>query len=282
MKKKEIWDAIRRAGLVARGIGGPKPWDIVSSIIYTDIDKKGKDSEFAKVGKGLFALRGSRSRRVREPFRGPYQFREGSFKYSAHRVLSEKGAPLDPITITDIALREGYLKTGGGTPGATMASQLYADNKKKGAFELVGSFTFALRSWPESKKQPPTLVRSGDHVVGDPLPDPSLGLVYGPCNEEGVVFLFAKLHQRLSQSILVEAVQKGFPDARGRRRTARGWEPVTIEFEYRSSSYKTHGHPLEGCDVIVCWEHDWPECPLEVIELKKELARLSPRVTPDA
>ena len=22
------------------------------------------------------------------------------------------------------------------------------------------------------------------------------------------------------------------------------------------------------CDLIVCWEHNWPECPLEVIELK--------------
>ena len=22
-------------------------------------------------------------------------------------------------------------------------------------------------------------------------------------------------------------------------------------------------------DIIVCWEHNWPECPLEVIELKK-------------
>jgi hypothetical protein len=27
-------------------------------------------------------------------------------------------------------------------------------------------------------------------------------------------------------------------------------------------------HDLKGCDMIVCWEHNWPECPLEVLELK--------------
>jgi len=25
--------------------------------------------------------------------------------------------------------------------------------------------------------------------------------------------------------------------------------------------------------MIVCWEHNWPESPLEVIELKKEIGR---------
>jgi len=27
-------------------------------------------------------------------------------------------------------------------------------------------------------------------------------------------------------------------------------------------------HDLKGCDLIVCWENNWPECPLEVLELK--------------
>jgi len=26
--------------------------------------------------------------------------------------------------------------------------------------------------------------------------------------------------------------------------------------------------------LIVCWEHNWPECPLPVLELKKELGKL--------
>jgi hypothetical protein len=32
------------------------------------------------------------------------------------------------------------------------------------------------------------------------------------------------------------------------------------------------GHPAHDerkCDLIVCWEHNWPEAPMEVIELRK-------------
>jgi hypothetical protein len=47
------------------------------------------------------------------------------------------------------------------------------------------------------------------------------------------------------------------------------WQRVRIEFEYQSRNFLTHMHPLSGCDLIVCWENNWPECPLEVIELKK-------------
>jgi hypothetical protein len=30
-----------------------------------------------------------------------------------------------------------------------------------------------------------------------------------------------------------------------------------------------HGHDPKGCDIIVCWRHNWKKCPknLEVIEL---------------
>jgi hypothetical protein len=45
-------------------------------------------------------------------------------------------------------------------------------------------------------------------------------------------------------------------------------QPVRIEFEYQSRNFMKHMHDVKGCDVIVCWEHNWPECPIEVIELK--------------
>jgi len=32
------------------------------------------------------------------------------------------------------------------------------------------------------------------------------------------------------------------------------------------------------CDLIVCWEHDWTECPIEVLELKEAIRRLPPEV----
>ena len=52
------------------------------------------------------------------------------------------------------------------------------------------------------------------------------------------------------------------------------WQRVRIEFEYLNRNFLAHMHPLSGCELIVCWEHNWPDCPLEVIELKKVLARI--------
>jgi len=27
-------------------------------------------------------------------------------------------------------------------------------------------------------------------------------------------------------------------------------------------------HDVDGCDLIVCWSHNWPDCPLEVLALE--------------
>lgn len=98
------------------------------------------------------------------------------------------------------------------------------------------------------------------------------GLVYSPTNENGVIFLFGKVMEDLN--MYIEEIKPGFPDCIGRRFTGRGWERIYIEFEYKSSHFKEHNHNPNDCDVIVCWEHDWPECPLEVIELKEIIKSL--------
>jgi hypothetical protein len=56
------------------------------------------------------------------------------------------------------------------------------------------------------------------------------------------------------------------------------WQGVNIEFEYESRNFRVHGHPPEGCDIIVCWIHNWPDCPpgLEVIALSEEVKRFKP------
>ena len=43
-----------------------------------------------------------------------------------------------------------------------------------------------------------------------------------------------------------------------------------IEFESFSSNFKKHGRSPERCNLIICWKHNWEECPnnIEVIELK--------------
>jgi hypothetical protein len=68
----------------------------------------------------------------------------------------------------------------------------------------------------------------------------------------------------------VEAVQTGFPDCEARRQIAPGrWQRVRIEFEFESRKFRDHGHLANGCDVIVCWRHNWDVCPehIEVVEL---------------
>lgn len=99
------------------------------------------------------------------------------------------------------------------------------------------------------------------------------GLLHSPVNEQGVVFLFGMVAQELGY--VVEIVTTGFPDCEAKRRISKGrWERVRIEFEYRSRNFLDHGHPTEGCDVIVCWHHDWPDCPVEVLDLKSAIRRL--------
>ncbi|NMC60050.1 MAG: hypothetical protein GYA51_11835 [Candidatus Methanofastidiosa archaeon] len=101
-------------------------------------------------------------------------------------------------------------------------------------------------------------------VVGDLIN--FRGLVYSPMNENGVIFLFGKVLEDLN--MYIEEIKPGFPDCTGRRFNGKGWEKIYIEFEYLSSNFKLHKHDPKKCDMIVCWEHDWPECNLEVIELK--------------
>lgn len=102
------------------------------------------------------------------------------------------------------------------------------------------------------------------------------GLRHEPVNEQGVVLLFGMLAKKLGY--VVEAVQTGFPDCEAKRRiNAERWERVVIEFEFESRNFRDHGHPVDGCDVIVCWRHNWDECPahLEVVELSSAIESMT-------
>ena len=94
-------------------------------------------------------------------------------------------------------------------------------------------------------------------------------LTNAPVNEMGVVFLFALVAWELG--FQVESLwTRGEPDGRAKRQVAPGkWQDVGVEFEYESRNFLRHGHDPKRCDVIVCWRHNWKECPdnIEVIEL---------------
>ena len=94
------------------------------------------------------------------------------------------------------------------------------------------------------------------------------GLRHEPVNEQGVVLLFGMVAKELGYT--VEAVQYGFPDCEAKRQIApQRWQRVQIEFEFESRNFRDHGHSLTGCDIIVCWRHNWPDCPphIEILEL---------------
>lgn len=105
-------------------------------------------------------------------------------------------------------------------------------------------------------------------IVGLPLN--FRGLVYGPINEQGVIYLFGLIANDLN--IRVESIQQGYPDCTAIRYIGKGkWERINIEFEFKSSNFD---HDPDKCDVLVCWEDDLEEGKrdslkgLEIIELK--------------
>lgn len=94
------------------------------------------------------------------------------------------------------------------------------------------------------------------------------GIVYEPINEQGVVLLFAAIAHEIG--FLIEGVRTKFPDALLRRKTDKGtFKPCFAEFEFKASNYFMHGHPKDGADLLICWDNDWKEAPLEVLELKE-------------
>ena len=96
------------------------------------------------------------------------------------------------------------------------------------------------------------------------------GLIHAPVNELGVVFLFGMLSEKLG--FVVDSIQPNFPDCNAKRRLPNDqWQSVRIEFEFKSSNFITYSHDLTQCDMIICWENDWLDCPIEVISLKEKI-----------
>jgi HNH endonuclease len=119
-------------------------------------------------------------------------------------------------------------------------------------------------------------VRKGALLCDRPVYGPPLQmaeLAHAPVNELGVVFVFGAMARRLG--FIVHRLQAGFPDCIAMREMAPGqWQRVRIEFEFESRNFLKHRHRADRCDLIVCWRHNWKECPLEVVELREEIAKI--------
>ena len=104
-----------------------------------------------------------------------------------------------------------------------------------------------------------------DRPVYGPLMNPS-PLAHGPTNEMGVLFLFGTVAAQLG--FVVTWIRSEFPDCEAMILVGpEKWQRIRIEFEYESRNFLKHMHDAKECDLIVCWKHNWPECPVEVLEL---------------
>jgi Homing endonuclease associated repeat len=131
----------------------------------------------------------------------------------------------------------------------------------------------AYAAWRRAQGRP-AIPRFHRHARGSPVygdPFAFRGLTTAPVNEMAVVHLFGALAQDLGFAVL--RYRSDFPDCEALRRGPDGhWRQVRIEFEHRSSNFARHKHDAAQRDVIVCWLHDWSDCPLEVIDLESSPA----------
>lgn len=110
-----------------------------------------------------------------------------------------------------------------------------------------------------------------DDLVGEPM---ELQVMrWTPTNEMGVVALFIEFRRELGFPI-IEIIRTSFPDAAVFESSSKGYIRKYIEFEFRSSGYKSHIRSKRKCDYVVCWEHDWKDCPMPVRELKTEVPKI--------
>ena len=94
------------------------------------------------------------------------------------------------------------------------------------------------------------------------------GMLCGPENENGVLVLFGM--RAWQMGFAIKKVQQAFPDIIALRKIdEQTWQEVRVEVEQESRNFLKHGHSPNGADLIVCWIHNWPECPIEVVELSK-------------
>jgi hypothetical protein len=102
------------------------------------------------------------------------------------------------------------------------------------------------------------------------VPEDFRGYVGEPSSELSVAFLLGLLYDYLPFPFVPTRINDAFPDCEGVDPTTGSY--IGIELELLSRNYLSHGHPLEGCDYIVCWRDDWPESPIPVISLEELIA----------
>ena len=110
-------------------------------------------------------------------------------------------------------------------------------------------------------------------VMGAPFVP--LAMTHAPVNELGTMVLFGMLAGLLGFEI--NAVWGKYPDCNVTQQVEPGKRQAQrVEVEFESRNFARHKHPARMCDVLICWIHNWKDCPkhIQVIELKSVVERL--------
>jgi hypothetical protein len=109
------------------------------------------------------------------------------------------------------------------------------------------------------------------------------GIVYAPVNRAGVLLIFSRLLDEFD--MLVEETDADCRHIMARRRVDTGqpgssrWERVKIAFAYESLEIQEQNiidtNSQDNADLLICWQHNWPECSLETFELRSIFATTS-------
>ncbi|HYX51831.1 MAG TPA: hypothetical protein VE783_00150 [Candidatus Limnocylindrales bacterium] len=118
--------------------------------------------------------------------------------------------------------------------------------------------------WREALVEPPELI-DGQPVFGDPIGHPAMA--FAPTNEATLAILFGAMAVQLGFVIL--RAQQPCPDVLALRKMKGGWQLQKIELEIESINFLRHMHDKRDADLIVCWKHNWKDCPVPVLELSQ-------------
>ncbi|HEY7402541.1 MAG TPA: hypothetical protein VIB39_03395 [Candidatus Angelobacter sp.] len=142
---------------------------------------------------------------------------------------------------------------------------------KAGAGKRSGNVSRRLRENKRAALRKKSKIMPDRPTYGRPMVEGPLA--NEPDNEQAVVFLFGAMARELG--FVAVKVRMGYPDCEAWREVApEVWQKVNIEIEHESRNFVKHLHDVKKCDLIVCWKHNWKECPLEVVALVDQLAAI--------
>jgi len=91
-----------------------------------------------------------------------------------------------------------------------------------------------------------------------------------PTNEQETIALFAQLANELGYEF--KEIGTRCPDAI----LSKNGQEIRVEFEHKSKNFQRHQHDPDDVDLVICWQDDWPTCPLPVLTLETYVTLAKP------